>query len=424
MELNIEPTKLTDTLEEALQTIEPLARAKEIGLEIEATDVPLLLVDRDKIIQVLLNLLGNAVKFTSAHGRIIVNLDKVSLPEKPGVLHDYVAIRVKDTGIGIKEEDLKNIFQEFVQIDSSATRRHGGTGLGLPISRHLVEMHGGRIWVESEFGKGSTFTFILPISDISAKPETPAEKVLPGRLVLGLTRRGGLIHILKESLTPLGFLFLAEPMVDTLVAEAVKSRPATIIIDLLSSGTKLWEALVNLRSNDKTGTVPLLPVAFADDGRSGLVLGPAEFLRQPCLAEEFNQVLQSLVPWINYKEALIIDPDTEAANRWSSFLSEDGFETTLALSGEEGIRNLENLLPGLILINMNLAPDEFVRLVSFIRSQGESISVPLLCLLPEKLGPAAEKDMQTHFQKALNPDKFPVSMFIRQLKRFFSHLTV
>ena len=167
---------------------------------------------------------------------------------------------------------------------------------------------------------------------------------------------------------------------------------------------------------------PVLPVAFADDGRSGLVLGPAEFLKQPCLAEEFNGVLQNLAPWITYKEALIIDPDPEAANSWSSFLGEDGFETTLARDGEEGIRNLENLLPGLILINMNLAPGEFVRVVSFIRSQGETLSVPLLCLLPEDLGPAAEKAMQANFQQALNPSKFPVAIFTRQLKRFFSHL--
>ena len=125
-----------------------------------------------------MNLLGNAIKFTDSHGRITLSLDKVSLPEKPGVMKDYMAVRVKDTGIGIKEEDLQNIFQEFVQIDSSATRRHGGTGLGLPISRHLVEMHGGRIWVESEYGKGSSFTFILPIPETEAKPGTPAEEVL------------------------------------------------------------------------------------------------------------------------------------------------------------------------------------------------------------------------------------------------------
>ena len=422
MELHTEKISLRGIIEEALQTIEPLARSKEISLEVEEAEVPPLLVDRDKIIQVLLNLLGNAVKFTDSHGRITLSLGKVSLPEKPGVMKDYVAVRVRDTGIGIKEEDLQNIFQEFVQIDSSATRRHGGTGLGLPISRHLVEMHGGRIWVESEYGKGSSFTFILPIPEIEAKPVAAAEEVLAGRLVLGLTRRGGLIHVLRESLSSLGFLFQAEPMVDNILTEASKTHPASILIDLLGPGTQLWEALISLRTNEKTISVPLLPVAFADDGRSGLVLGPAEFLKQPCLAEEFNQALQSLTTWVTYKEALVIDPDPEAAHRWSTFLVDEGFEITLAQGGEEGIRNLENLLPGLILVNMNMAADEFVRIVSFIRSQGETISVPLLCLLPEDLDPGRQKAIQENFQQILNAKKFPVSSFTRQLKRFFSHL--
>jgi signal transduction histidine kinase/DNA-binding response OmpR family regulator len=422
MELNAEKTNLHEILEEALQTVEPLARAKEISLKIEESEVPPLLVDRDKIIQVLLNLLGNAVKFTDSHGHITVILDKVSLPINPGVMKDYVAIRVSDTGIGIHENDLQNIFKEFVQIDSSATRRHGGTGLGLPISRHLVEMHDGRIWVESEYGKGSTFTFILPIPETETRPEIPAETIMPGRLVLGLTRRGGLIHVLKDSLKSLGFSFQANPMVDNILAEAAKTPTAAIIIDLLSSFTQLGEALVNLRTHEKTKTIPLLPVAFTDDGRSGLILGPADFLKQPCLAEEFRQALESLFPWITYKEALIIDPDREAAGRWSTFLADEGFETTLAAGGEEGIRNLENLLPGLILVNMNLPPGEFVRVVSFIRSQGETLSVPLLCMLPEVFGPVEQKAMQKHFQQTLNPKTFPIANFTRQIKRFFSQL--
>ena len=132
MEINAERTKLHDVLEEAIQTIEPLARAKEIDLEIKEVEVPPLWLDRDKIIQVLLNLLGNAIKFTDSNGQITVIMDKVSLPEKPGVLKDYVAIRVSDTGIGIKEEDLQNIFKEFVQIDSSATVAMGEPVWGCP----------------------------------------------------------------------------------------------------------------------------------------------------------------------------------------------------------------------------------------------------------------------------------------------------
>ncbi|MBM4288309.1 MAG: GAF domain-containing protein [Deltaproteobacteria bacterium] len=421
MALSVERTDLLDILQEALQTIGPLARDKGVRLKVDSTEVPPLLVDRDKITRVLLNLLSNAVKFTDANGIITVSFKTQRLPEG-GAIKNYAAIRVTDTGIGIKEEDLQKIFQEFVQIDSSATRRHGGTGLGLPISRHLVEMHGGRIWVESEYGKGSTFAFVLPLPEEEAIPEAPVEGIGPGRLVFGLTRRGGLIHVLQESLSTLGFLFQARPMTDVIVAEAAKTPPAAVIIDLLGDGPQVWEAVLALRTNDKTRHAPLLPVACSDDGRSGLVLGPAEFLKQPCTAEEFGYALRTLSPWITYQEALIIDPAQEGASRWSAFLADEGFETTLAQNDEEGIRNLENLLPGLIVINLNLPAGEFVRLAAFIRSQGETLAVPLLCLLPLDSGPTAGTSLQEQFRQTLHPQKFPLTTFTRQLKRFFSRL--
>jgi|GEM_PF-172044 len=423
MELNLESHHLDDILDEARQIIEPLARAKEIDLVVHAAEVPPLRVDKDKIIQVLLNLLGNAIKFTDAHGRITVRVEKVSLPENGGERKDYVAVKVSDTGIGIKEEDLQNIFQEFVQIDSSATRRHGGTGLGLPISRHLVEMHGGRIWAESEYGKGSTFTFILPIPKESEKPEGVVEKPHAGRLVFTLSRRGGLLHILRETLMPLGFLLQAEPMVDTLLAGVAKAHAAAVVLDVLNPDVQIWPACLTLRSHDLTKNLPILPVAFAEDGHAGLVLGPADFLKQPCLAEEFAQAGLRLSPWISYREALIIDPDPDGANRWATFLADDGFETTIALGAETGIRHLQNLLPGLILINLNLAPADSVRLLTFIRSQTEMLAIPLLCILPTVPSAQAQKDFQEQFQQTLKTQNFPVATFTHQLKRFFAHLT-
>ncbi len=422
MTLNLEKASLHDILTEAIQTIEPLAAAKEIRLQIMEEEVPPLLVDRDKIIQVLLNLLSNAIKFTEAHGQVTVQVNQIQLPEAPGVLKEYVAVRVSDTGIGIKEEDLQNIFKEFVQVDTATTRRAGGTGLGLPISRHLVELHGGRIWAESEYGKGSTFTFILPLSGTEVQPAPAEAAPLPSRKVLALTRRGGLIHVLKETLIPLGFDFKAEPMVDQVLAEAGKGNLAAIIIDFLARDIPLLAAIRTLRTQEATRNVALVPVAFADDGRSGLVLGPAEFLKYPCTLEEFSLNLLRLEPWCSYKEALIIERHPEAAGGWSEVLQEIGFEATVVASGEEAIRHLENILPGLIIFNLELPTADFVRVVIFIRSQAETFLVPLLCLLPAALGEEAERKLAQDLREGLNIKKFPVANFIRQLKRIFSKI--
>lgn len=422
MTLNLEQANMHDILSEAVQTIEPLARAKEIELRVEEEEVPPLLVDRDKIVQVILNLLSNAIKFTNPHGRVTVQVHTVTLPEQPGVLKDYVAVKVSDTGIGIKEEDLQNIFKEFVQVDSTMTRRAGGTGLGLPISRHLVELHGGRIWAESEYGRGSTFTFILPIREKEEKPAAAEAAPLPSRKVMALTRRGGLIHILKEALIPLGFSFKAEPAVEGILAEASKGNLAAVILDFLAREVPFWNVLRLLKTQESTRLVPILPLAFADDGRAGLVIGPTEFLKYPCTPEEFLAAVTSLEAWISYKEALVIEPQAEAAAEWSSILQESGFEATVVGNGEEAIRHLENILPGVIVFNLGLPPAEFVRLVAFIRSQAETFLVPLLCLLPATLPVQTEQQLAQELKEVLNPKKFPVANFIRQLKRFFSKI--
>jgi signal transduction histidine kinase len=110
--------------------------------------------DRDKVIQVLINLIGNALKFTPAHGKVTIAVAKNAA--------DWSQISVTDTGPGITADEASKVFGRFYQVGHAATQKSQGTGLGLAISKALVEMHGGKIWVESEVGEGSTFCFTLP----------------------------------------------------------------------------------------------------------------------------------------------------------------------------------------------------------------------------------------------------------------------
>lgn len=148
-----------EVIEQVTSLSESLASRKGLTLErFLSTQVPQVIGDRDKIIHVLTNLLGNAVEFTPPGGRVWVNASMS--PDEPGM----VLIEVGDTGRGISPDHHELIFREFAQVDSSASRAHHGTGLGLTIARRFVELHGGRIWVESELGCGSRFFFTLPIA--------------------------------------------------------------------------------------------------------------------------------------------------------------------------------------------------------------------------------------------------------------------
>jgi signal transduction histidine kinase len=154
MELALSDYSVQDVVGSVRSTLQPLAAEK--GLEfaaVAAEDIPLAFGDPGRITQCLMNLAGNSLKFTKA-GKV-----EISAEEKDGLL----TYRVADTGIGIPPEKIASLFTEFKQTDATIASEYGGTGLGLSISKKFVEMHGGRIWVESEVGKGSAFLFEIPL---------------------------------------------------------------------------------------------------------------------------------------------------------------------------------------------------------------------------------------------------------------------
>jgi len=168
MNLNPEKFRLHNMLEEVNSITSTLASEKNLSLFIEEdSDQEIeIYADNTRLRQVMINLVNNAIKFTEK-GKIAIRASKLD--------NTTVLISVKDTGIGISADKLEDVFQEFMQVDTSTTRKAGGTGLGLPISRKLVEMHGGRLWVESTGvdGEGSTFFVELPLE---ARLTQPAEK--------------------------------------------------------------------------------------------------------------------------------------------------------------------------------------------------------------------------------------------------------
>ena len=154
MELALADYVVQDTVESVRTSLRPLAADK--GLEFVAAvpeDLPLAYGDGGGITQCLMNLAGNALKFTR-EGRVEISVE---------LQGDVLVYRVTDTGIGIAEDKIETVFAEFRQGDATITSEFGGTGLGLSITKKFVEMHGGRIWVESELGKGSTFLFTIPL---------------------------------------------------------------------------------------------------------------------------------------------------------------------------------------------------------------------------------------------------------------------
>lgn len=156
LDLNISEFGIDEVVHHVMAVNEPLAAKKGLSVTIEVPDSLRLHADRDKITHIITNLIGNAIDFTD-RGGVSVRASTMPVEDQP-----HLRVEVQDTGIGIRHEHHELIFQEFAQVDSTASRSHHGTGLGLSIARRLVELHDGRIWVESEPGIGSTFVFVIP----------------------------------------------------------------------------------------------------------------------------------------------------------------------------------------------------------------------------------------------------------------------
>ena len=150
-------------MHEVMETVKPMAAEKPVLLEVEVPEPSVLVwADRDKVTQVLMNLIGNAIKFTPPQGRVTVSASRDGT--------EWARVSVNDSGPGIPAEEYQKIFQKFYQVSEDGGPKPKGTGLGLAISKSLVELHGGKIWVESEEGRGSTFSFTLPVSGSQQLP--------------------------------------------------------------------------------------------------------------------------------------------------------------------------------------------------------------------------------------------------------------
>jgi signal transduction histidine kinase/HAMP domain-containing protein/ActR/RegA family two-component response regulator len=292
MELIFEPLDLQHVINGVMSTAIGLVKDKPIKLEREvAPDLPTIRADGTRLRQVILNLLSNAAKFTE-RGQITL---------RAYADEENVTISVSDTGIGISAEHQAILFQEFSQVDASSTRRTGGAGLGLAISRHLVELHGGRIGVESEPGVGSTFTVTLPVAGPKAKQAEELEAladlmISPDRkLILAVEDDGGVIVLYKRYLEKHGYQIVGLGEGGQAVRWARELSPYAIILDVLLPDKDGWEVLEELKNSRETRQIPLIVCTTVSDGEArGLSMGADYYLVKPILEEDLLQSLERL----------------------------------------------------------------------------------------------------------------------------------
>jgi signal transduction histidine kinase len=292
LELSLMPLRISDVLRDVVMEVLPRAQAKAVPVDIAIQpDEPRLRADPRYLRQIFANLLDNAVKFTH-QGNISVTVKAVQLEggigediAPPAALSvpdgEWVAITVIDTGIGIKPEDQEKIFERFQQVDGSTIRQYGGAGLGLAITLQLVSLHDGFMWVESEFGKGSTFTVLLPCLPVQTDFITPDIVRDQRPLVLVLDDDQTALQLLRDYLKDSDYQMLgsANPAEALHLARAL--QPDLIITDVMMPTMSGWDVLQALKNDAATVSIPVIVLSIIDQKVQGINLGASTYLVKP-----------------------------------------------------------------------------------------------------------------------------------------------
>ncbi|MFP4483036.1 MAG: ATP-binding protein, partial [Thermovirgaceae bacterium] len=345
MDLRVEEISVPALIGDITEAFRPMAEEKGISLEEETEKpLPVLESDQSRLRQILRNLLGNAIKFTE-EGWVTISAASEG---------EYLRIDVSDSGVGIPEDQLETIFDEFRQIDGSAARRYEGTGLGLAIARKSARLLGGKIAVRSKVGEGSTFTVTLPwrletedgkshfeaAQSRSHEAETrPALAARPGGVVLIIDDEEAVRKKLALMLEKRGYRTLGAASGEEAVRLAKEHHPDVITLDIVMPGADGWEVLQHLKSSEETSDIPILVVSVSEERETGFALGAVGYLTKPVDPQRLFTEIDSLAK-NRPKRVLVVDDNPIDRKELSRVLSRKGFTAVEADGGGECLQKI------------------------------------------------------------------------------------
>jgi len=395
MTLHLQPVEIPAVIDEIRATVEPLARSKSIALETGASGELTVVADASKVIQMLLNLVSNAIKFTPEGGRIEIQARDAG---------PWIEVAVIDSGIGIAEADLGRLFTEFQQLSAGPGRQQQGTGLGLALTKHLAELHGGQVTVESTLGAGSTFTLRLPrkpapmSSLASAAPPRTGAVDLSRPLVLVVDDNPAAAEILARHLDAGGFRMAAAHSGKEALRMARELMPVAITLDILLPEIDGWEVLTRLKADEATRNIPVVVVSVIDNPALGRALGAIDYFVKPVDAKGLLSRLgqYTFTTKVKSESVRILAVDDERANLdlLQASLEPAGFAVLRAGGGREGIEMARSLKPDLILLDLMMPGVTGFDVVEALRSDEATRSIPVMVL--------TAKQLTDHDKQALN----------------------
>ena len=388
MDMYLEDFDIAEMIEGTAATINTLVEKNNNVLEISIEEnIGRMHADVTKVRQMVFNLVSNAAKFTS-DGKITIEANTANLNGRP-----FIRLSVKDTGIGIPEDKLDHIFEEFSQADSSTTRNYGGTGLGLALVRKFSEMMGGTVRVESEPGKGSSFILEIPVLVVDDNGTKTAQTTENSNNDHSQTASLGKIlvidddanarQLLKRILEQQGYSVITAEDGEQGLSLAKSEKPAAITCDILMPNIDGWEVLQRLKDDQDTQSIPVIMISMLDDGKQGAALGAVEHLRKPVNREQLQSVISRYVKAAD--TVMIVEDDTATQEVTSKALSAMGIETIIANNGKEALDILNSQWPDLLLLDLMMPVMDGFEFLKHFRKFENADTLPVIVVTAKDL---------------------------------------
>ena len=402
MTVSLESFDVPTMVQEVMSTVAPLASKNGNSLTVDCQPhLGAMVSDEVKVRQALYNLLSNACKFTQ-QGRITVQVRHTSVPASDA---HWLSISVEDTGIGISSEQIQRIFHEFIQVEESTNRQFGGTGLGLALSRRICQVLGGDIRVQSEEGRGSTFTILLPLSpEVVAPPQTLAVVVPESRgavhgTVLLIDDDPFLCDALSRLLVRDGY----QVQVANNGLEGLKlahaCHPEVVILDVMMPLMDGWETLKAFKADPVLAAIPVIMLTILEEAERGLALGAMEYLFKPVDRTLLTAALERYRPALAPFRVLVVEDDIPTQHAMQRILLAEGWDPWPAIDGGAALERLRTDPPAIVLLDLMMPGVDGFAFLAEKQLHPEWAGIPVIVVTARDLS-QKERDRLRHSQVA------------------------
>lgn len=378
--LRIQPLDLVEVVQEVVESLRGQIQAKGIKLELALPNhVDEIMGDRTRVTQIVTNLINNAYKFTDS-GWIRVSLAPIG---------GAARLDVADSGIGISAEDLGRIFERFYQADTANMDGRGGAGLGLSITKELIELHGGRVWVKSELEVGSTFTVVLPSVTQELPSSLVAELPAGAKKILVVDDERDILAMLRHGLTMQGYNVITASTGGEAIVRAIRDQPDLITLDILLPDRHGFDVLQELKARSDTSHIPVIILSVVQDEGSGYRLGAVDYIVKPIgeqrLVDSISRVLE------RRGRILVAEDIPDTAELLVGLLRKHGYEPMHAVDGYETLLLARRERPGLILLDLQMPGMDGYEALTRLKKDPKTRGIPILVMSAHAADPVQER---------------------------------